>query len=341
MARRRRETNAEIATTTPERRGNRTPDFLRPNEEPAAKVADAEQRSAAATSSDADTPTTTVTATATKNGDAADDDLRDRLASLQTMVEQLVAAQVSPVATSGDPEVDSASRTLRFAQQTADSVIAEAREEALAIVADAERQRSEIIRRARQQADQDYTAERDEILAASAAWQAQRAEILDQLDALTGVFGRYREGLTDLDSTVEAVGTRLRTGTAAEPIVIASAANDAEPVGDDESDGRSDGTTVDHASADDTAAEVADAEVVEPADSDDPVVEAVGDVTNEGDVIDLTRRNPFTRAPVSKVQKIDADTDPFVFDVAELPETTGDFGWETDPVDGPDGATTF
>ena len=51
MARRRRETNAEIATTTPERRGNRTPDFLRPNEEPAAKVADAEQRSAAATSS--------------------------------------------------------------------------------------------------------------------------------------------------------------------------------------------------------------------------------------------------------------------------------------------------
>ena len=139
MARRRRETNAEIATTTPERRGNRTPDFLRPNEEPAAKVADAEQRSAAATSSDADTPTTTVTATATKNGDAADDDLRDRLASLQTMVEQLVAAQVSPVATSGDPEVDSASRTLRFAQQTADSVIAEAREEALAIVADAER----------------------------------------------------------------------------------------------------------------------------------------------------------------------------------------------------------
>ena len=94
MARRRRETNAEIATTTPERRGNRTPDFLRPNEEPAAKVADAEQRSAAATSSDADTPTTTVTATATKNGDAADDDLRDRLASLQTMVEQIGRAQV-------------------------------------------------------------------------------------------------------------------------------------------------------------------------------------------------------------------------------------------------------
>ena len=341
MARRRRATNAEIATTTPERRGNRTPDFLRPNEEPAAKVADAEQRSAAATSSDADTPTTTVTATATKNGDAADDDLRDRLASLQTMVEQLVAAQVSPVATSGDPEVDSASRTLRFAQQTADSVIAEAREEALAIVADAERQRSEIIRRARQQADQDYTAERDEILAASAALQAQRSEILEQLDALTAVFGRYHDGLADLGGTVDAVGTRLRTGIAAEPIVIASAANDAEPVGDDESDGRSDGTTVAHASADDTAAEVADAEVVEPADSDDPVVEAVGDVTNEGDVIDLTRRNPFTRAPVSKVQKIDADTDPFVFDVAELPETTGDFGWETDPVDGPDGATTF
>ena len=345
MARRRRETNAESATTTPERRGNRTPDFLRPNEEPAVEVAEAEHRSAAATSSDADTPT----ATATKNGGAADDDLRDRLASLQTMVEQLVAAQVSAAAASGDPEVDSASRTLRFAQQTADSVIAEAREEALAIVADAERQRSEIIRRARQQADQDYTAERDEILAASAAWQAQRSEILEQLDALTAVFGRYNDGLADLGGTVEAVGTRLRAGIAAEPIVIASAANDAEPVGDDESDGRSDDATVDasaddatvDASADDTTVEVTDADVVEPADVDDPVVEAVGDVTNEGDVIDLTRRNPFTRAPVSKVQKIDADTDPFVFDVAELPETTGDFGWETDPVDGPDGATTF
>lgn len=274
MARRRRETNAEIATTTPERRGNRTPDFLRPNEEPAAKVADAEQRSAAATSSDADTPTTTVTATATatKNGDAADDDLRDRLASLQTMVEQLVAAQVSPVATSGDPEVDSASRTLRFAQQTADSVIAEAREEALAIVADAERQRSEIIRRARQQADQDYTAERDRVVSASTSWQEQRAEVLGLLDAVTQAFATYRDGLTKLDETVVAVAGELRNGAAADDVVL-------------------------------------------------------HETSGNGAVFD--------------VRPVAANADPFVFDVAELPETTGDFGWETDPVDGPDGATTF
>lgn len=330
MARRRRETNAATAKgAAREARGGGTPEFLKPSEEPTSAESTSTGDVADVTESVAE-PASSIPESASSGADDSSDDLRDRLASLQTMVEQLVAAQVTPEPSSGDPEVDSASRTLRFAQQTADSVIAEAREEALAIVADAERQRSEIIRRARQQADQDYAAERDEVVAASAAWQAQRDEVLEQLDALTTVFNRFQDGLADLGGTVDAVGAQLRTGVAAEPMVIASAVVGDEPA----------------AGADD----VSDAELVESDEADepgdDPVVEAVGDVTNEADIVDLTRRNPFSPTAVNpssvgKLQKIDADSDPFVFDVAELPETTGDFGWETDPTDGSDGATTF
>jgi len=234
-------------------------------------------------------------------------DLRDRLVELQATVERLVAASGSPEST-GDPEVDRASRTLRFAQQTADSVVGEAHDEARAIVADAERQRSEIIRRARRQADEDYSAERQQVEAASGAWFAQRAELLDQLDSLTSVFAQYREGLDHLDTAVRGIADRLRSESAA-----------LQGVG-----GVADPHTV-HLTVVGNEPE-ADAE-------------GSGSESAPGSV----RRNPFTpstsTSPVSHVAPVDADADPFVFDVDDLPETTGDFGWETD--DPADGANTF
>lgn len=268
------------------------------------------------------------------------DDLRQRLVELQTTVEQLVSTtQTQQDLLTGDPEVDSAARTLRFAQQTADAVIAEARDEALAIVSDAERQRSEIIRRARQQADQDYSAERDRVETSSAAWQAQRDEALDQLDALTAVFAQYREGLAHLDTTVTSIAERLRSGTIAEAIVVGG---QEEPAAEPEPSAMNGSAAVVAAPAD-AASSAPDTAVPEPAiDLTDGATAPAA-----GEVADSPVRNPFAPPPVAQgaqvaqVTEVEADADPFVFDVAELPETTGDFGWETDEPGKADGATTF
>lgn len=270
------------------------------------------------------------------------DELRDRIVELQSKVEQLVARSQADPVLSGDPEVDSASRTLRFAQQTADSVVAEAREEAATIVADAERQRSDIIRRAREQADLDYAAERDRVAMSSAGWQAQRAEVLEQLDSLNEIFALYQDGLSHLGATVTTVAERLRTGTIAEPVVVAAPdieVLDAEPEPADQAE------PVDPTDQLDQAVEPApaiEAHVVESA--PEPSVESVIDLTTSPAVPPVVppefglpdqpverplTRNPFA-PPVSQLKVVEASNDPFVFDPTELPEGTGDFAWEND-----------
>ena len=257
------------------------------------------------------------------------DELRDRIVELQSKVEQLVAHSKATPVSSGDPEIDSASRTLRFAQQTADSVVTEAQQEALAIVNDAERQRSEIIRRAREQADQDYSQERDRVEAASAAWQAQRAEVLEQLDALSEIFAAYQEGLAHLGTTVTSVADRLRSGTIAERIVVdptAATAELVEPVA----------ATEPVATPADVAAPAAPVDAAEPI-AAEPAAAAI-DLTDGAESAaraeapaDADRpltRNPFAPPPVSHLAAVEAGNDPFVFDVTDLPETTGDFAWE-------------
>lgn len=157
-------------------------------------------------------------------GDSVDD-LRDRLVDLQATVEQLVErARVEPA--TGDPEIDRAARTLKFAQQTADAVVAEAREEAAAIVEDAERQRAEIIRRAHEQAEADYGEQRDHVLAATAAWQEQRSEVLAQLDGLATVISTYHGGVAAIDRTVTSVAGALRHDIAAMPLPLETEAGD-------------------------------------------------------------------------------------------------------------------
>lgn len=147
------------------------------------------------------------------------DDLRDRLVDLQATVEKLVErARVDPLPV--DPEIDQAARTLKFAEQTADAVVAEARAEAAEIVEDAERQRAEIIRRAHEQAELDYGAQRDHVLAASSAWQDQRAEVLAQLDGLAVVISTYQMGVAAIDRTVTSVAGALRHDVAEMPLPL-------------------------------------------------------------------------------------------------------------------------
>lgn len=251
-------------------------------------------------------------------GDPSDDpavlsELRGRLDDLQSAMRELID-RADPVATPPtyveDPEIDSAARTLHYAQQTADQVIAEAREDAAAIVADAERQRSEIIRRARQQADQDYTAERDRVVAASAAWHAQRAEVLSQIEALTSVFDRYHEGLSELDATVTATVNELRSGPSSHDVTA-----DWESPGD-----RGRRVAEAHLAA---VASMADEGQGHDRDSTEP------DPGNDDELHPGPAR-PAGAAPSATFRVVEADADPFVFDVAELPESIGDFGWETD-----------
>lgn len=223
----------------------------------------------------------------------------------------------SPGSLSGDPEIDLAGRTLRFARQTADAAVAEAREHALAIVADAERQRGEIIRQAHQQADLDRSSERERLARANAEVQAQRLEVIEQLELLSGVLARHREEADELDAGVSSMLARLRAGLAAGPTAPEEEVVDLTTTGRAEAGGR--------------PAPASESVAPEPAES--------------------RRRNPFTRQPVGRVATVDALSDPFMFNVEDLPATTGDFGWETDvpangptdgPADGPtDGATTF
>ena len=209
-----------------------------------------------------------------------------------------------------DPEIDNAARTLHYAQQTADQVIAEAREEAAAIVADAERQRSEIIRRARQQADLDYTAERDRVVAASAAWHAQRTEVLSHIEALTSVFDRYHEGLSELDAIVTTTVNELRSGPSSHDVT-----SEWESPGD-----RGRRVAEAHLAA---VANLADESQGDDRDSTE------SDPGND-DEFAPGRDRPAGASPSATFRVVGADADPFVFDVAELPESIGDFGWEAD-----------
>ncbi|NLA37191.1 MAG: hypothetical protein GX868_16110, partial [Actinobacteria bacterium] len=78
------------------------------------------------------------------------------------------------------------------------------------LVAEAERQRSDIIRQAREQADRDYGAERDRVRSEAALWEARRAELVSEIASLSAVIGRYHDGLRALedrlDLTVETLG---------------------------------------------------------------------------------------------------------------------------------------
>lgn len=284
------------------------------------------------------------------NGHAAgapaggDGDLRERLAELTATVERLVAANaVQPAVASGDVEVDSASRTLRFAQQTAESAIAEAREEAAAIVADAERQRSEIIRRARQQADEDYAARRDLVEQESTAWHAQRTELVGELDALAEVSAQYRTGLDRLDHSISTLAERLRAGTLAAEVTRSA---EVTPTAADDPSAPDAAGPVSSSPATSAAVNPPASEAAEPVPAD--AAPAVVSVTNEEVVVDLTdpedqvvvRRNPFT-PPVSRVEKVAADANPFVFAVDELPDSAADLAWGRDETGSSGTATTF
>ena len=171
------------------------------------------------------------------NGSAPDavpgavvDDLRDRLVELQSTVERLVNQPAPQTDVTLDPEIASASRTLRFAQQTADAVINEAREEAKSILMDADRQHEEIVAAAHRRADADYSAERDRVAAATAAWEERRLASLAQIDELSSVFGEYREKFGSLDSALTSVGEELRNGPPAASAVPAEAVVEEAPV---------------------------------------------------------------------------------------------------------------
>lgn len=239
-------------------------------------------------------------------------ELRGRLDDLQSAMRELIDRAGTTVAPTHveDPEIDNAARTLHYAQQTADQVIAEAREEAAAIVADAERQRSEIIRRARQQADLDYTAERDRVVAASAAWHAQRTEVLLHIEALTSVFDRYHEGLSELDAIVTTTVNELRSGPSSHDVT-----SEWESPGD-----RGRRVAEAHLAA---VANLADESQGDDRDSTE------SDPGND-DEFAPGRDRPAGASPSATFRVVGADADPFVFDVAELPESIGDFGWEAD-----------
>lgn len=131
--------------------------------------------------------------------------LRVQISSLQASVAELAQRPVVEV----EPELLGASKTLRYAQQTADAVMEDARERAAELVAEAERQRSEIIRAARDQAERDYGAERDRVRAEAAAWESRRSELTGELASLSAVIGRYHDGLRALEDRIDLAAESL------------------------------------------------------------------------------------------------------------------------------------
>lgn len=136
-------------------------------------------------------------------------ELRVQLEALRRSVDTLANR---PSVESIEPEFIGASKTLRYAQQTADSILEDARNEAAELVADAERQRSDIIRQAREQAERDYGAERDRVRAEAAAWESRRADLVSEIASLSAVIGRYHDGLRGLEDRLDLAAESLNNG---------------------------------------------------------------------------------------------------------------------------------
>lgn len=160
---------------------------------------------------------------ATGDVDREVDDLRVRLAEIQQTVDRLVDRADQP-GVDGDDDADSAvagpagtdaeARLFTMAKRTADSVIEDARVDAAKILADAERQRIEIIARAREQAEVEFAAERDRVRRAGIVWAGKRAQTMSHLENLQTSFEMYREGLGDVDSGIAEALEALRGASA-------------------------------------------------------------------------------------------------------------------------------
>lgn len=287
--------------------------------------------------------------------DSVVDDLRSRLVDLQSTVERLVSeatAKPSPTKFAGveieDPEIAGAARTLRFAQQTADQVISDARKEGDLIVAaaerrsedivaaadgvlrDAERQREEILRaaeevvraaeskrdviiaEARERAEADYGAERDRVQQAADAWEGQRVALLEQIAELSTTFGTFRQSFGTLDVALNTATTELRDGVGVRTVRLyeapAAAADDTA----------AEAAAAEQPDADDHDAEVVDltARVAEAAgaDASDAATTAVA-ATDEADTVETVA----TPEPAAVGAQAAPDSSAFVFDVTELP----------------------
>lgn len=141
------------------------------------------------------------------------DDLRERLVELQQTVDRLVDRADQPSAeadAAAAPNDEAEARLFTMAKRTADSVIEDARIDAAKILADAERQRVDIIARAREQAEVEFAAERDRVRRAGIVWAGKRAQTMSQLENLRSSFEIYRDGLGDVDDGITEALEALR-----------------------------------------------------------------------------------------------------------------------------------
>ena len=170
-------------------------------------ASDASTSDASATVSE---PTAVAAApTAVAAASAELDALRSQIASLQDSIDELSSR---PSVETIEPEYLGASKTLRYAQQTADAIIADARTRSEELVADAQRQRTLIIRQGREQAEAEFGEERDRVRGEAAAWEARRAELFEELASLTAVIGRYHDGLRSLEDHLDGAVETLKGG---------------------------------------------------------------------------------------------------------------------------------